>query len=223
MDFLKINYNKALIYLRTIQENHRNFNLSIYDIKSNRLKILDENEKDLSNQFFDFTNSSNSMLVFQNSEQEILSLMSKANKTHNMKLFSPNNKIILKDENGKDEKVYGSIKTVIGNISMSPNKQSTIILTGEVDNHKLEKKILLKGLNNNTNKPKCILKTTGSYQDITKLCFSKDGKGFYFVASETSELYNVYYYNLENKTTLPVLKINDEKIIDCIAMILLNS
>lgn len=133
-----------------------------------------------------------------------------------MKLFSPNNKIILKDGNGKVERVYGSIKSNIGDVSMSPNKQSTIILTGEVNNHKLKKQILLKDLNNN--EPKCILSTNGSYEDITKLCFSKDGKGFYFVASETNKQYNVYYYNLENKTTLPVLKINTDKIIDCMAI-----
>ena len=219
VDFLKINYNNDLIYLRTVQENHRNFNLSIYDIKSNKFKVLDEDENDLSNQFFDFTNSSNSMLVFQNSVQEEFNLMDAANKSKNLN-FSPNNNIVLKDENGKDEKVYDSIKNNIIDVSVSPNKQSTIILTGEIVNlseHKFKKQILLKDLNNN-NEPESILSTMESYQNITKLCFSKDGEGFYFVASENSNQYNLYYYDLKNKTTLPVLKVDNENILDCIAI-----
>jgi Tol biopolymer transport system component len=218
VDFLKINYNKDLIYLRVVQENHRNFSLAIYNIKSNELKILYEDEKDLSNQFFDFSNHSNSMLVFQNSIQEEFNLIDEANKSKN--LDSPSNyNIVLKDENGKDENVYGSIKKNIIDVSLSPNKQSTIILTGEIVNlseHKFKKQILLKDLNNN--EPEVILSNMEAYQDITKLCFSKDGEGFYFVASESSKQHDLYYYDLKNKTTLPVLKVDNENILDCIAI-----
>ncbi|MFT8352790.1 hypothetical protein, partial [Clostridium saccharoperbutylacetonicum] len=149
VDFLKINYNKNLIYLRVVQENHRNFSLVIYHIKSKELDILDENERDLSNQFFDFSNHSNSMLVFQNSLQEEFNLVDEANKNNNPN-FSSHYKILLKDENGKDEKAYGSIESNIVDVSISPDNKSTIILTGEVVNlseHKFKKQILLKNLN----------------------------------------------------------------------------
>lgn len=219
VDFLKFNYNKDLIYLRIVQENHRNFNLAIYNIKSNNLEILDEDEKDLSSQFFDFTNHSNSLLVFQNSVKEESKLIAAANKSKSLN-FSSNNDIVLKDENGKDEKVCDSITNNIVDISVSPNKQSTVILSGEIVNaseHKFKKQILLKNLNNN-NKTESILSTMESYEDISKLCFSKDGEGFYFVASEPSEQYNLYYYDLKDKTTLPVLNVDNENILDCIAI-----
>ncbi|WP_315073415.1 hypothetical protein [uncultured Clostridium sp.] len=218
VDFLKFNYNKDLIYLRIVQENHRNFNLAIYNIKSNNLEILDEDEKDLSSQFFDFTNHSNSLLVFQNSVQEESKLIAAANKSKTLN-FSSNNDIVLKDENGKDEKVCDSITNNIVDISVSPDKQSTVILSGEIVNaseHKFKKQILLKHLNNN--KAESILSTMESYEDISKLCFSKDGEGFYFVASEPSKQYSLYYYDLKNKTTLPVLNVDNENILDCIAI-----
>ncbi len=212
VDFLKINYKKNLIYLRTVQDDHRNFNLSIYDISNNKLNILDKNEKDLSDQFFDFTNSSNSILVFQNSEQEKFNLMDEANKSKNFN-YSINNKMIIKDENGRYEENYGTIKSNIVDVSISPNKQSAIILTEEMD--KFKKQIILDSFNN-VNEPKSILSTDGRYQDIATICFSKDGNGFYFVASESNNQYNVYYYDLKNKTTLTVLKIDNEQILDCI-------
>ncbi|WP_026884269.1 PD40 domain-containing protein [Clostridium akagii] len=217
VDFLKINYKKNLIYLRTVQKDHRNFNLSIYDIRNNRLNVLDKNEKDLSDQFFDFANSSNSILVFQNSEQEKFNLMDSANKSKNFN-YSINNKMIIKDWNGKDKKNYRALKSNIVDVSISPNKQSAIILAGELVNfseHKVKKQIILASFDN-VNEPKSILSTNGRYQDITKICFSKDGKGFYFVASESSNQYKVYYYDLKNKTILTVLKIDNDKILDCI-------
>ena len=73
-----------------------------------------------------------------------------------------------------------------------------------------KKQIILENFNN-VNEPKSILSTNGRYQDISKICFSKDGKGFYFVASESNNQNNVYYYDLKNKTTLTVLKIDNEQ------------
>ncbi len=220
VDFLKINYNDNLIYLRVVQENHRNFNLAIYNIKSNEVKILDNNETDLSNQFFDFTNYSNSILTLQNSEQEKYNLMAEANKSKKIG-DSPNNNIVLKDEDGKDEKVYDSLKSNIVDVSISPDKQSAIILIGEVVNpseRKFKKEILLKDLNIN-NEPKSILDTGESFQDIEKICFSKDGKGFYFVANElNNRQYNIYYYDLNNKTTSLVSNIDNENVLDCIVI-----
>lgn len=218
VDFLKINYKEGLIYLRTVQEDHRNFNLSIYNIKTNELKVLDKSEQDLSNQFFDFANFSDSILVFQNSEEEKFKLLDVANKTQNLN-FSPSNKIILKDKNGNDKKVYGIIKNQIVDVSMSPNSQSTIILVGELINlpgDRLKKQILLKNLNDNNNEVDSILSTDGRYQDIKKICFSEAGEGFYFVANESNKPYGIYYYDLKNKNNSLVLKIDNEKILDCI-------
>ncbi|GFZ32279.1 hypothetical protein CSC2_28050 [Clostridium zeae] len=217
VDFMKINYKNQLIYLRTVQKDHRNFSLSIYNIKTNELRILDKSEQDLSNQFFDFANSSDSMLVLQNSEEEKFKALDEANKTHNLNLYF-SNKIILKDAEGYNKKNYGIIKNEIVDVSMSPNSQAAIILTGEVvnlDEHKFKKQVLLINLNNDS-KVESILSTGECYKDIMKICFATDGKGFYFVASDTNIPCGVYYYNLKSKATSLVLKIDNEKIIDCI-------
>ncbi|SJT58392.1 translocation protein TolB [Clostridioides difficile] len=220
VDFLKINYSKNIIYLRIVQENHRNFNLAIYNINSNELKILDENEYDLSDQFFDFNNISKSILIFQNSIKEEFNLMDKANKTKNFNI-SPNYDILLKDESGEKQNTYGSIENNIVDVSISPDNKSALILTGQIvdlSKHEFKKSILLKDLNN-IDKNEIILNNLESYNDITKICFSKDGKGFYFIATESkdkSQNYNLYYYNLKNQESSQILKFDNEDIFDCI-------
>ena len=123
VDFLKINYSKNIIYLRIVQEDHRNFSFAIYDINSNQLKILDKDELDLSEQFFDFNNSGKSILMLQNSIEEEFDLMKKANKSKDMNIF-PSYNIILMDENSENKNIYGSLTGNIIDVSISNDNKA---------------------------------------------------------------------------------------------------
>lgn len=220
VDFLKINYSKNIIYLRIVQEDHRNFSFAIYDINSNQLKILDKDELDLSEQFFDFNNSGKSILMLQNSIEEEFDLMKKANKSKDMNIF-PSYNIILMDENSENKNIYGSLTGNIIDVSISNDNKAALILTGEIvdlSKHKFKKIITLKKFND-SDKEETILNNLDSYEDITKVCFSKDGKGFYFIANKSkdkSQHYDLYYYNLKNQKSSKVLGINNEDIFDCV-------
>lgn len=204
LDFIKIDQKHNILFMRVMLRNeHRNFHLATYNIKTNTLKIWNKSNSD--NSILDFDYSQNKYLVVVSySNEEATNKLEEANKNQTS-MTPPKYSIDIFETEGKLKKHVGIVEKFINGVSLSPDNSSIIYSYNESLNSKITK---VKEINVGTSREIIILKNNVN-SNIRAVKYDNNKIGFYFLSSlNKSNNYNsleipkksiLSYYNFKTK------------------------
>jgi|GEM_PF-2786741 len=225
VDFIDINTKESTIYMRVIQNGHSNMQIATYSIKTNIVRTWNKDENDISVQRFDYSPSSNTLLVALYSLKQEFQNMKKTNETQNFIKYTTAYNLVQLDSKGKKINEIDLINKPVVDIAFSAKYNLELAIISEMVNikeHKYLTTIRIKDIKKN--KFYNISFTDLGYDSVQQGKFSLNDYGFYFIASKTNDgtvldeqggVYKpkkLYYYNLKSKEISIIFELKNNTI-----------
>ncbi|WP_071460895.1 hypothetical protein [Bacillus massilinigeriensis] len=209
VDLLSLNDTEKIMYMRVLlNQGDRSFKTVIYDLETAKYKILYPNNKDSSVVAFDYNPKTKELLVITKSLKEEAGNIELANKT-NTPPKPPKYHFSLYTEQGEYKKSILTLSKFVRSASLS--KKGDELLINYKDGLELNQPSKMVNFNIKNNNSKVLIEESQDYINIRQPIYSKDNKGFYFIADINTEKVPetasaVYYYDFQTKEIKEIWK-----------------
>ncbi|MGC7871880.1 hypothetical protein ACPUYX_10170 [Desulfosporosinus sp. SYSU MS00001] len=230
VEYLDIDNETSKLFMRILRKNHDNSELAVYNIKTGKMDVFGDNDRDIEVLNFDICKDKKLVAVATYSKAENINKMDKANKNQ-LSLEPTQRNITIYDENGNIVKECKPINDFVTDISLSPDARLLLfsINTEWLDDSHSKKNIVCTQ-NVETGEIKQVLKSSDQYREIGNARFSADGKGFFYLATKpdaksfvnnggyTKVPNTIFYYDLQTKQSKEIWSANNKTITNYVVL-----
>lgn len=180
VDFMYCDDSISQMYLRVVQKDHRNFQIAVYNIKSNKLNIWNTKDEDTSVKAFDYDPVSKRVIEATYSLNEQYEKTDKANRNHEP-MESLNYNISLCNKDGNKLKNICTTNKDVATISLERNGNNALVDLGNNGSSNISRSVDSLDINDGSIKP--YLPESDLYENFQYAQFSPDNKSVYLLAN----------------------------------------
>lgn len=218
VDDLYPDYQHDQLYLRVQETNEESFKIAKYNIKNNKVTILNKSNNDLSDQSFDYCPGTNKLFTVEHSQSEDDKIMDEKNKTQRFGKIASYS-CLLKDTQGNVIKKLFTMNRYIGNTQISADGKH-ILYQVSTENTKGDTDLKVIYQDTGTNNSK-VLYSEGfdGTKEIPQLGLTPDGKRAYLIMSVDSKynsqklMYGLFYIDIDNPSIKKSLVFDKETVL----------
>ncbi|MEY9092245.1 hypothetical protein [Paenibacillus sp. RC84] len=219
VDTLKLDEENQKMYMRVLLKGDKNFHIATLDLKTKKMVVWNEGNKDRSVKFFDFNKRTGLVYAVIYSEKELYHNLVEFNNNHTT-FKSPLHRFVMFDDKGRQLKEIGQINVQVQDISVSTSGEK--VLFTSVSNPNEDSNYVINEMRTDDGTYFSIFESAqNKLSNLQQAQYLQEGRKIYFLAAAndakvlkdesgtTAKLRSIYQYNLiDQKLTMKWSKNN---------------